>query len=55
VAAVAIRRLSPTQSLLARGLPAPHGAPHARDLTWLSAPDGAGLSTLLREAGLLPD
>lgn len=55
VAAVAIRRLSSTQSLLARGLPAPHGAPHAHDLTWLSAPDGAGLSTLLREAGLLPD
>jgi len=54
VAGVAIRRLSPTQSLLARGLPAPHGAPHRHEVTWLSAPDGAGLSTLLRQAGLLP-
>lgn len=54
VAGVAIRRLSPTQSLLARGLPAPHGTPHSRRTTWLAAPDGAGLSRLLTDAGLLP-
>jgi len=56
VAAVAIRQLSPTQSVLAGGLPVPtddgasrerHGRP------WLSAPDGAGLARQLRETGLL--
>ena len=55
VAAVAIRRLSPTQAVLAGGLPASPGRHRsaAPDLKWLSAPDGAGLSGLLREAELL--
>jgi phosphatidate phosphatase APP1 len=55
VAGVAIRRLSPTQSVLAGSLPAigpPPAAAHA-GRTWLSAPDGAGLYGLLREANLL--
>jgi phosphatidate phosphatase APP1 len=56
VAAVAIRRLSPTQSVLAGGLPTladsaePAGPPGQQ---WLYAPDGAGLWQLLREADLL--
>jgi phosphatidate phosphatase APP1 len=56
VAAVAIRRLSPTQAVLAGGLPTLSELPHASgpvDQRWLSAPDGAGLAGLLREAGLL--
>jgi phosphatidate phosphatase APP1 len=55
VAAVAIRRLSPTQSVLAHGLPAPLGDGRSAGpagLAWLSAPDGAGLWKLLRDAGL---
>jgi phosphatidate phosphatase APP1 len=56
VAAVAIRHLSPTEAVLARGVPAPangmrSAGPAAQ--TWLSAPDGAGLSSLLHDAGLL--
>jgi phosphatidate phosphatase APP1 len=56
VAAVAIRQLSPTQSVLAGGLPAlvdgsasteRHGRP------WMSAPDGAGLDRQLNETDLL--
>ena len=56
VAAVAIRQLSPAQTVLAGGLPVPgdgsaladrHGRP------WLSAPDGAGLAHQLRGIGLL--
>jgi phosphatidate phosphatase APP1 len=56
VAAVAIRQLSPTQSVLAGGLPAPadgsaatprHGRP------WMSAPDGAGLARQLSGTDLL--
>ena len=56
VAAVAIRQLSPTQSVLAGGLPGPvdgsassdrHGRP------WMCAPDGAGLARQLSETGLL--
>jgi phosphatidate phosphatase APP1 len=56
VAAVAIRRLSPTQSVLARGLPGSldqsrtAGPPGQ---SWLYAPDGAGLCRLMRDAGLL--
>jgi phosphatidate phosphatase APP1 len=56
VAAVAIRRLSPTQSVLAGVLPTLSEVPRASgpiDQRWLSAPDGAGLAGLLREAGLL--
>lgn len=56
VVAVAIRRLSPTQAVLAGSLPAPAGSTRSAGPAgqkWMSAPDGAGLSTLLREADLL--
>jgi phosphatidate phosphatase APP1 len=56
VAAVAIRRLSPTQSVLAGGLPSSSDTSESagpRGKKWLSAPDGAGLWRLLREADLL--
>ncbi|NES31022.1 DUF2183 domain-containing protein [Micromonospora terminaliae] len=55
VAGVAIRRLSPTQSVLAGSLPTPAGRPSAGPVgqKWLAAPDGAGLWKLLREAGLV--
>lgn len=55
VAAVAIRHLSPTESVLAQGLPAPSGAPARAEgpHAWVSAPDGAGLARLLRQGGLL--
>jgi phosphatidate phosphatase APP1 len=57
VAAVAIRALSPTQAVLAGGLPSPSG----NELTtsdragkrWFSAPDGAGLWKLLSASGAL--
>jgi phosphatidate phosphatase APP1 len=56
VAGVAIRRLSPTQAVLAGAFPAPNGGsvtagPPGR--RWLCAPDGAGLWQLLRGAGLV--
>jgi phosphatidate phosphatase APP1 len=60
VAAVVIRNLSPTQAVLAHGLP---GAPAAAEeapsnarppgVRWLEAPHGAGLASLLTDAGLL--
>ena len=56
VAAVAIRRLSPTQAVLAGAIPGPAGNPEAvgsGGKTWFSAPDGAGLWTLLRDAKVL--
>jgi hypothetical protein len=55
VAGVAIRRLSPTQSVLAGSLPAPAGRPSSGPAgqKWLSAPDGAGLWRLMRDAGLV--
>ena len=56
VAAVAIRRLSPTQAVLAGAIPGPSGTPEAvgsGGKTWFSAPDGAGLWTLLRDAKVL--
>jgi phosphatidate phosphatase APP1 len=58
VAAVAIRQLSPAQSVLAGALPAagagPATATTVRDgRPWLCAPDGAGLSQQLKDAGLL--
>lgn len=56
VAAVAIRRLSPTQSVLAGSMPGPAGDSSAAGPAgrpWLSAPDGAGLWRLLREAGIV--
>jgi phosphatidate phosphatase APP1 len=55
VAAVAIRRLSPTQAVLAGNIPVAGLGPRAnvpRDTPWLSAPDGAGLWQLLHRAGL---
>jgi phosphatidate phosphatase APP1 len=57
VAAVAIRHLSPTQTVLAGGIPLPSDQrPAAADhggKRWLSAPDGAGLWTLLAETDAL--
>lgn len=57
VAAVAIRHLSPAESVLAGGLPAPPDGTRrsaaAAGVRWFSAPNGAGLSRLLRGAGLL--
>jgi len=56
VAAVAIRRLSPTQAVLAGAIPGPAGDPEAvgsGGKTWFSAPDGAGLWTLLRDTDVV--
>jgi phosphatidate phosphatase APP1 len=56
VAAVAIRRLSPTEAILAGALPAPEGVEEAlgpAGKKWLSAPDGAGLWSLLRDTEVL--
>ncbi|GAA2716058.1 App1 family protein [Actinoplanes palleronii] len=55
VAAVAIRRLSPTQAVLAGAIPGPTETPEAvpsGGKTWFSAPDGAGLWSLLRDTDL---
>jgi phosphatidate phosphatase APP1 len=56
VEAVAIRRLSPTQAVLAGGLAAPDDDPRSAGplgQKWFCAPDGAGLWRLLRDAGLV--
>jgi len=56
VAAVAIRQLSPTQSVLAGGLPLPADGSESADRhgrPWMCAPDGAGLARQLSETGLL--
>nr|WP_221377798.1 phosphatase domain-containing protein [Actinoplanes polyasparticus] len=56
VAAVAIRQLSPTQSVLAGAIPGPSGDPEAvgsGGKTWFSAPDGAGLWSLLRDTDVV--
>jgi phosphatidate phosphatase APP1 len=56
VAAVAIRRLSPTQSVLAGAVPGPATNPEAvgsGGKTWFSAPDGAGLWSLLRDTDVV--
>ena len=56
VAAVAIRQLSPQQTVLAGGLPVTTAGPASADRParpWMCAPDGAGLAGQLREAGLL--
>ncbi|MFB9236905.1 App1 family protein [Plantactinospora siamensis] len=56
VAGVAIRRLSPTQAVLAGAFPTPPGHPADSGpdgQRWLSAPDGAGLFRLLHRAGLV--
>ncbi|MFI1994314.1 App1 family protein [Actinoplanes sp. NPDC020271] len=55
VAAVAIRRLSPTQAVLAGAVPGPTEAAEAvpsGGKTWFAAPDGAGLWSLLRDTDL---
>ncbi|GID92677.1 hypothetical protein Adi01nite_20890 [Amorphoplanes digitatis] len=56
VAAVAIRRLSPTQAVLAGAIPGPTGGPEAvgsGGKTWFAAPDGAGLWSLLRDTDVV--
>ncbi|WP_203778738.1 App1 family protein [Paractinoplanes rishiriensis] len=56
VAAVAIRRLSPTQAVLAGAIPGPAGSPEAvgsGGKTWFTAPDGAGLWSLLRDTDVV--
>jgi phosphatidate phosphatase APP1 len=56
VAAVAIRRLSPTQAVLAGAVPGPSGDPEAvgsGGKTWFAAPDGAGLWSLLRDTDVV--
>ncbi len=56
VAAVAIRQLSATQSVLAGGLPVAvdgSAAPDRHGRPWMCAPDGAGLARQLGETGLL--
>ncbi|MBL7254364.1 App1 family protein [Paractinoplanes lichenicola] len=56
VAAVAIRRLSPTQSVLAGAIPGPSGEAEAvgsGGKTWFTAPDGAGLWSLLRDTDVV--
>jgi phosphatidate phosphatase APP1 len=56
VAAVAIRQLSPTQSVLAGSVPAPtdgSGPAIGQRGSWMYAPDGAGLARQLGEHGLL--
>jgi phosphatidate phosphatase APP1 len=56
VAAVAIRRLSPTQAVLAGAIPGPSSSAEAvgsGGKTWFAAPDGAGLWSLLRDAGVV--
>lgn len=55
MAGVAIRRLSPTQAVLAGTLPTPAGRPASGPVgqRWFAAPDGAGLWQLLHEADLV--
>ena len=56
VAAVAIRRLSPTQAVLAGAIPGPSGTPEvvgSGGKTWFAAPDGAGLWSLLRDTDVV--
>lgn len=54
VEAIAIRRLSPTEQVLASGVPT--GMEQAREVpgtTWVSAPNGAGLDEALKAEGLM--
>lgn len=54
VAGVAIRHLSPTEQVLASGLPVPmEQAEAVPDVTWVSGIDGAALSARLHDTGLL--
>jgi phosphatidate phosphatase APP1 len=52
VAAVAIRQLTTGQAVLAGGRSEPE--PHAAEVPWRYAPDGAGLAAQLTGLGLLP-
>jgi phosphatidate phosphatase APP1 len=56
VAAVAIRRLSPTEAVLAGAIPGPTENAEAvgsAGKTWFAAPDGAGLWSLLRDTDVV--
>lgn len=54
VAGVAIRHLSPTEQVLASGLPVTaDSGPRASSVPWVSAPNGAALSERLKDVGLL--
>ncbi|RZU49122.1 phosphatidate phosphatase APP1 [Krasilnikovia cinnamomea] len=56
VVAVAIRRLSPTQAVLAGAIPGPAGDPEvvgSGGKSWFTAPDGAGLWSLLRDTDVV--
>ena len=58
--AVAIRRLSPSEAILAQGarsiLPEEEGPKEdGIEVPWFSAPDGAGLIDAFREAGMLAE
>lgn len=60
VKAVAIRRLSPSEAILAQGarsiLPEEEGPKEdGIEVPWFSAPDGAGLIDAFREAGMLAE
>ncbi|MEP6480289.1 MAG: phosphatase domain-containing protein [Rhodoglobus sp.] len=52
--AVAIRQLSPGEAVLAGGRSAPTGHEGQDEVPWFFAPDGAGLSELIADAGILP-
>jgi phosphatidate phosphatase APP1 len=52
VAAVAIRQLSPSEAVLAGGRSRSEHA-QGSDVTWVSAPDGAGLWDQLSDAGIV--
>jgi phosphatidate phosphatase APP1 len=56
VAAVAIRRLSATEAVLAGAIPGPTGVAEAvgsAGKTWFAAPDGAGLWSVLRDTDVV--
>lgn len=56
VRAIAIRRLSPTEQVLASGMPSVmEQAREVPGTEWVSAPNGAGLVEALRERGLMTD
>jgi len=54
VAAICIRQLSPSEAVLAGGRSTAGAHEKTRAISWLYAPDGAGLSKQLTDAGILP-
>lgn len=54
VAAICIRQLSTGEAVLAGGRSSPGEGGGPQEVRWLYAPDGAGLSEQLTDAGLLP-